>query len=122
MDRNVRWLLLLLLALAGCTAGAGDPAAVVQDYLQAKVDGDAEQIRALLCAEMEAVLEREAHTFDSVSNVRLEGMACRPTAADKVTCDGRIMALYGKEETEFPLSSYRVVQEDGEWKWCGEAP
>ena len=36
--------------------------------------------------------------------------------------DGRIVALYGTEETEFPLVSYRVVEEDGEWKWCGEAP
>jgi hypothetical protein len=21
----------------------------------------------------------------------------------------------------FPLETYSVVQEDGEWKWCGEA-
>ena len=35
---------------------------------------------------------------------------------------GKIVALYGAQQTEFPLTTYRVVQEDGEWKWCGEAP
>jgi hypothetical protein len=42
--------------------------------------------------------------------------------SDIVQCDGKIVATYGTEDTEFPLTSYRVVQEDGEWKWCGEAP
>jgi len=112
--------LLLILLLAAC-GGGGDPAQTVEDYLQAKVTGDADTIRALLCAEMEASLEREIQTFATVSGVELEGMACTyDEAGGRVSCDGRIVALYGTEETEFPLTNYRVVQEDGEWKWCGE--
>jgi hypothetical protein len=111
---------LLILAVTGC-GGGDDPAATVEQYLQAKVDGDAATVRALLCSEMEADLERETRTFDSVSGVELEGMACaRVENSNRVACEGRIVALYGEEETEFPLVTYRVVQEDDEWKWCGE--
>jgi len=112
----------MLLAACGGSSGSGDPAQTVERYLQAKADGDADTIRALLCADMEQFLERESRTFDSVSGVHIEGMACtRDGSSDVVRCEGKIVATYGTEDTEFPLTSYRVVQEDGEWKWCGEA-
>ena len=91
--------------------------------MQAKVASDADQIRALLCSEMESVLERETRTFESVSGVEIEDMSCVQNGdSNVVRCEGRIIALYGTEETEFPLVSYRVVEEDNQWKWCGEAP
>lgn len=112
-------LAVFLMACAG--AGSGDPVEAVERYMQAKVDGDEETIRALLCAEMEANVDREIHTFDSVSGVTIEGMACEQVGdSPVVSCQGTIVALYGEEETEFPLVSYRVVQDAGEWKWCGE--
>lgn len=117
----------LLGLLAACggggsnSAGLPDPANTVERYLTAKVGRDIDTVRALLCSEMEGDLERESRTFDSVSDARLEGMACTAVDADTVSCEGRIVASYGTEETEFALSSYRVVEEDGEWKWCGEA-
>jgi hypothetical protein len=120
--KTVLLLLLFTLLLAACDAGEGDPVETVETYLQAKVEGDRQQIQANLCAEMESLLERESRTFESVSGVELENMACqRVGESDVVSCEGRIVALYGAEETEFPLVSYRVVQEDGQWKWCGEA-
>jgi len=115
------WLLMLVL-LPGCATEAGDPAETVERYLQAKVDGDAETIQALLCAEMESVLERETRTFATVTDVRLEDMNCtRVDEADTVRCEGQIVAAYGAENNVFPLTTYRVVQEDDGWKWCGEA-
>lgn len=112
------------LALAACgDAGGGDPAQTVEQYLQAKVEGNRTQIQALLCSEMESLLEREARTFESVTGAQIEDMSCqRVSETDAVGCQGKIVALYGTEQTEFPLVTYRVVQEDGEWKWCGEAP
>ena len=116
-------LLLLLLVLVACESGPGDPAVAVEEYLQAKVASDIDEIRANLCAEMESVLERESRTFESVSGVELVGMSCQQDGDQPVVrCEGAITALYGTEETEFPLVSYRVVEEDGQWKWCGEAP
>jgi hypothetical protein len=120
-----KWVLAAVLsavALAACsTGGAGDPAQVVEKYLEAKVKADAQTIRSLLCSEMEADLEREINTFVSVSDVTLEGMACvRDGDTNTVRCAGKIVATYGTEKTDFPLVAYRVVQEDGEWKWCGE--
>ena len=113
----------VLLTLAACGGGGeGDPAQTVERYLQAKTTGDADTIRALLCADMEQFLERETRTFDSVSGVQVQDMACtRDGDSDVVRCQGKIVATYGTEDTEFPLASYRIVQEDGEWKWCGEA-
>jgi len=114
--------LLLTIILAACGGGsAGDPAQTVENYLQAKADGDAETIQQLLCSEMEGVLERESRAFESVSGVHIESMACTDEGNSKVSCTGSIVATYGTEDTEFPLTAYRVVEEDGEWKWCGEA-
>jgi hypothetical protein len=115
--------LLLPFLLAACGGGtAVDPARTVENYLQAKADGDAETIRQLLCSEMEGALERESRAFDSVTGVHIEEMACTWEGdSDTVRCTGAIIATYGAEDTEFPLTAYRVVEEDGEWKWCGEA-
>ena len=121
--RLFKLLVLLILAavLAACTAtAADDPAVAVETYLQAKVAGDGDAIQALLCSELEQNLEREKQTFATVSEAHLENMACTHTGNGRVTCEGVITALYGTEETEFPLTNYRAVNEDGEWKWCGE--
>jgi hypothetical protein len=123
LSRLIPLLLFVVIILAACSSGSGgDPAASVENYLQAKADSDGETIRQLLCSEMESVIEREIRTFESVSDVRIEGMACEQGSDPSiVNCAGKIVATYGAEDTEFPLSSYRVIEEDGEWKWCGEA-
>ena len=111
---------LLILSLGGC--GGSDPADAVEAYLQAKVTGDQPVIRALLCSDMEANLERELLTFASVTGAEIRNMTCeRVGTTDTVKCNGEIVALYGAEENVFPLTTYRVVEEDGEWKWCGES-
>jgi hypothetical protein len=112
-----------LVLITACAAGAGDPVQTVEDYLQAKVEGDGEALRGLLCSEMESALERETRSFESVTGVRIEDMACTfEEDTNTVRCDGKIIALYGTEESEFPLTAYRVFEEDGQWRWCGEAP
>ena len=109
--------------LTACSNSGGDPAKTVEQYLQAKVEGNEQVIRQLLCTEKEADAFQEINAFTSVSGAHIEDMKCqRVDDSDVVKCDGKIVATYGKEDTEFPLTSYRVVQEDGEWKWCGEAP
>lgn len=121
-----RWMLVLALALllaacAGGDDGAGDPAAAVERYLQAKIAGDADGVRALLCSDMESDLDREANSFAAIE-AALEEMACqREGTSDVVRCQGKIVATYGTEQLDFPLSAYRVVREGGDWKWCGEA-
>ncbi|GAB1422537.1 hypothetical protein MASR2M15_27710 [Anaerolineales bacterium] len=121
--------LLLLTACSGPTLddssleSTPDDAAArtVIDYLQAKIDADTDRIGALLCSEMESFLERESKTFETVSDARLDGATCSFDGDSTVSCEGQIIATYGTEDTEFGLGNYRVVEEDGEWKWCGEA-
>jgi hypothetical protein len=118
-------LLVLLTGLLAACAGESTPegaAEAVQNYLQAKVDGDVDAIRGLLCAEMESIAPREANTFASVE-ASLKDVACTAEVdgdTARVDCDGTILADYGQEELELELSNYRMVKEDGEWKWCGE--
>jgi uncharacterized Zn-binding protein involved in type VI secretion len=121
--------LILIIVLAACanqnstaTNNSGNDAAaeVVERYLTAKVAGDEQALRGLLCAEMESELARETRSFAGVEGARIEGMECTANG-ETVTCSGEILATYGTEEQSFPLGSYSVVQEDGEWKWCGEA-
>jgi hypothetical protein len=118
------WRLVLIgvLLLAGCAGDeGGDPAAVVERYLQAKVEADRDALMPLLCSAMEADLAREAASFAAV-DARLEDSACsRVGDTDRVQCEGNIIITYGAEDSEFPLGVYQVVQEDGEWRWCGEA-
>lgn len=120
-DIHINLLIILLFAglLAACSSPRG-PADTVEAYIEAKVQADEERIRQLLCSELEATYETEAMTFAGVSDATTEGMACSEDGENRVTCAGRIVALYGTEENEFPLTAYRVVQEGGEWKWCGE--
>ena len=122
------WLLftvhcLLFSLLTACGGTDGDAAArTVERYLEAKVAGDADTVQALLCSAMEQDLLRETQSFSSVSDAHIENMACtKADDRDIVTCTGTIVALYGAEQTDFQLSSYAVVLEDGEWKWCGES-
>lgn len=125
---------LLLLTLAACS---GEPAApptaaasptpdnaagdAVQRYLQARIDGDADALARLLCAEREGDARREAASFAAVE-ASLRDVACTfdPTTST-VTCSGAIVAVYDGEGRDFDIPRYRVVQEDGEWKVCGEA-
>ena len=130
VQRNARILpqtifLICLFLLTACNGSGGstdDPAKTVEKYLTAKVSGDGNTVRALLCSAMEADQDREANAFTSVTGAKIEDMQCqRDGSTDIVKCTGQIVANYGAEDTNFPLSSYKVVQEDGEWKWCGEA-
>lgn len=116
------------LILAGCGGGTGTSAStddavgkVVEQYLQAKIDGQKDTLRDLLCASQEVNLDREAQSFSGVK-AHLEGAVCKKDATgNTVTCNGAIVAEYNGENTNFPLTKYNVVQEDGQWKWCGEA-
>jgi hypothetical protein len=112
-----------ILFLAGCKGeDRNNPQAVVEDYLQAKINRDTETLQKLLCSEMETYLERESHTFETVSDARIDGLSCTWDEAQSVVrCLGKIVASYGAEQTEFPLKAYRLVEEDGQWKWCGES-
>jgi len=126
--KTILWGLMVIGLLAACgggtqssASGIGDATAkAVEAYLTAKVKVDQEGVRQLLCSEKEKDFETEATTFLGVTDPKLEGMKCASIGENKVKCEGKITAQYGTETNEFPLVTYRVVQEDGEWKWCGE--
>ncbi len=124
-------LLILAFALTACADDDGGDAAssgavqAIENYLQARVESDESALQQLVCAEREGEVEQMAMSFAAVDNLRLEDMACTldSTTDDSATvsCDGRMIGDYGTgDDTAFELETYRVVQEDGVWRWCGE--
>lgn len=117
--------LISLMLLLGACGGApsGSPVDAVQDYLRAKVDANIDKLRPLLCAAMEGSLDREAQSYKG-AKAQIKDMACTQNGTASpvtVTCTGTIEVAYAAEQVVFQLGTYRVVQEDGRWKWCGES-
>ena len=115
-------MLILMLILAGCASS--DPAQVVEQYLQARIASDVDQLRSLSCAAWESQVILEANSFRG-RDAELRDMSCtadEPNDSETIVrCEGAIVAIYEGEENVFPLPDYRVVLEDDEWKMCGEA-
>jgi len=127
MRRFALPLLLVLgaLALAAC-ADSGNPADAIEAYLRAKVEADADKMVSLACPAWEAQALEEAASFSAV-RAELEDMACETSGEDGeytlVRCSGELIIHYGGEEPRRqPLSdiTYRAIEDDGEWKMCGE--
>lgn len=122
-------LLLVMGGLAACAEDAPDTSAAaeaVEEYWNARIGLDEDAVLRLTCAEREAQVPGEVESLRSVSNLRIEGMACAVSGEDGddvlVTCEGSIFGDYGTGDVnEFPLRTYRTVSEDGAWKYCGEA-
>jgi hypothetical protein len=110
----------------GDSGADGAAVAVVEAYLIARIeDSDGDKMRQLSCAAWEQQSMRQAASFANV-DATIEGLACRKTAQDgsqmTIGCAGEIQVVYDGENTKnIPLSSYVAVEEDGEWKFCGEA-
>jgi len=142
-------LLSVILLLAGCNGDGGDSdsddasdnitateevtnndgaAEAVINYLEAKVAGDEEGVASWICSEMEASIQAESLSFASVEASLSEDAACIVESIGDtvdgftlVSCVGQIEAVYqGGEDRNFELTSYRTIEEDGEWRWCGE--
>jgi hypothetical protein len=123
LDRLILFLSLIVL-IAACSQ-TGDPGAVMLKYLEARVAADANAIRGLSCAAWESQAAMQADSFRSM-NAQLQDVTCQQSGTDGdttlVTCGGQIVTTYEGENREWALGTYRMIQEDGEWKMCGEAP
>jgi len=121
--RIVGILTFLSLAITAC-AQQGSAEEAIEAYLNALVSKDV--IRAVdeSCLEWEEGAHAEASSFEAVI-VRLDGLACSPVGVSGdqtlVDCEGKIVANYGGEDQDIPLSgrTYLAVIEDREWKMCG---
>jgi hypothetical protein len=131
----MRWLhgIVLLILACGMASCSGDNAendadaavAAIGNYWVARVSLDEEDLYQYTCAARESLVPGEIQSLSTVQNMRLENFTCRQTGtagADLiVTCDGELVADYGADDTNrFPMRSYLMTKENGEWKMCGE--
>lgn len=118
------FVVLFSLLLAACSGQKSQPAAAVEDYLQALVSKQSEQLSTLSCADWESNALTELDAFQNVE-AQLVDLSCKETGSDGstrlVTCSGKITASYNGELQEFPLGEriYQLVQEGSEWRVCG---
>lgn len=123
MKRILLLLMPLCLFLAGC-ATASDPADTIMKYLEARLASDADQLRELSCAEWEAQIPLQVASFQSI-DASLEDATCAVNGEQSgmtlVECTGKIVYDYDGERNERELGNFLVIQENDEWKMCGEA-
>lgn len=121
MKRN--YITAILLSITAC-GSSSPPPQVVNDYLQARIKADANQMVTLSCAAWESQAKIEANSFKNLAP-RLEGLSCVESGKDAnatfVTCQGKILTNYGAEVREFNLADrpFKLVQESSQWRVCG---
>jgi hypothetical protein len=133
-----RWLLLMLLVLllAACADdekedggdNGGDVSSgavgIAQDYINARVGADVEQLRELACLDYQEDAAASATSFASVE-AEARNLACTETGTEgdvtTVTCSGTFFFDYDGEDQERAFEiNLLMEQQDGEWKVCGE--
>jgi hypothetical protein len=121
-------LLCLLFMAAACAplqGGEGDPARAVEDYLNAMVKNDRENLAGLVCPAYEASANAEFDSFGAISDAVLDGVKCTTGTnsgnSASVTCEGAINFSYNGEADTLPLAgnTYSAQKVDGEWRMCG---
>jgi len=117
---------LFSLALIACGSNQEVGASkAVENYLNALVNKNSEQLSALSCADWEPTALTELDSFQAVTT-KLENLACQQTGTEGdntlVLCQGKIIATYNNENQEIDLSArtYLLVNQSGEWLVCGE--
>lgn len=112
---------LLIFILAACASDAPEDA--VTGYFNALVEGDEATARSLTCAEWESIAVDRIASFTTL-DARMDGMACSVDGevddGTRVVCDGAIVITYDTSDQQLDLGAYKVVQEGGAWRMCGE--
>lgn len=117
-------LLLTAILLAACASNDDAPVRVVENYLNALVNKEADKLPALVCGDWEEDALIELDSFQAVT-AQLEELSCSQTGTDGdtalVLCTGNIVATYNNEDQKLDLSTrtYQVVQQSGDWLVCG---
>ena len=118
-------LTMLLLMISSCSSENADNApGAVEDYLEALVSKDENQMINQSCTDWESQAKLELNSFAAVE-ASLENLNCETSgqAGDYtlVDCKGIIIANYGAEVLEIELQerTFQVLQEGGEWRMCG---
>lgn len=125
---SVILLVMVGLLVVGCAEDAeeSDPADSVEKYLKAMTEHKLDDFNAVICEDFQATARVEYDGLGSVET-SLRDMKC--TASDKnndsanVTCTGFIEVVYDGENTrDLALEgyTYRMVNDDDEWKVCGK--
>jgi hypothetical protein len=127
--RNIFIAFLLLFLLMACSGSKAAPASdeaarVVEQYITALAEKNADRLSALSCADWESNALMELDSFQAVQT-RVEGLQCRTTGTEgetfTVACQGKIVATYGNEDQAIDLSirAYNVVRQGGAYLVCG---
>jgi hypothetical protein len=123
-----RWVLvlafMLVLVLAGCGSQKSGPVQAVENYYQAITNRNEDLFANSTCADFEEKGRVEYDSFQGVTST-LQDFSCQESGtegdATLVTCSGKIVATYGNEKMDFPLSGrvHKVTKEAGDWRVCG---
>lgn len=99
------------------------PEIVIINYIQARADGNAGFMQTLSCGAWDSTAAIQASSFASM-NASLQGVSCstisQAGSSATVACSGAIVTEYNGETRQWPVGTYSLVLEGGEWRMCGE--
>jgi hypothetical protein len=116
--------ILLTVALVGCSSGKSGAVQAIESYIQALGAKDATSISNLSCADWEKSALLEVDSLTAVGS-KVENLQCKEAGQSGndtwVTCMGVLALDYNGEAQQIDLSTrtYIARQEDGEWRMCG---
>lgn len=116
--------IILAMMLFAC-ADDGDPTETVTEFLEKRVAGDANALGQLACADWEGEAPLQAESFASL-DAAFTDLTCENDGESGdytlVRCQGEIEITYTGEQRQQAIEIvYQTIQEDGEWRVCGEA-
>ena len=117
-------ILLITNILTACSSKSDASVQVVENYLNALVNKEADRLPSLVCGEWEEDALIELDSFQAVT-ATLEDVSCSQIDTDEgvalVLCNGNIVASYNNEDQRLDLSTrtYQVIEQGGDWLVCG---
>lgn len=100
------------------------PEAVVYRYLEARTRTNSADMQALSCAKWDSQALVQSQSFRAM-NAQLQNVSCMASTPEgdavTVSCEGVIRTVYNGQTRDWAISGYSLVQEEGEWRICGEA-
>jgi hypothetical protein len=117
---HLTFILFVLLSLVACSP-KDQAGKTVEQYLNALVNKDVEQMVSLSCSEWEEGAIQQADSFQAVKT-QLEDLSCKETGTEGdfslVTCSGSLVATYDAEEQVFPLDRQMYLVKSNGGDWC----
>ncbi len=116
--------IVIVFLLVGCSGSQSGAVGAVNAYYQAILAQNSDQLKSVTCPDFLETAQTELDSFQGVK-MEMQGFSCQEAGKEGantlVKCAGKIVATYGSQKMDFPISDrvHKVQNQGGAWKVCG---